>query len=162
MESTSMTAIEDLFTLFAINYDKMWLDTVPDPLTKQVKVQLWRNATKNFKPETIADAGQKILVKCETYPPRIGEFVKLCEEISKTNRYEEFDRSKLEQRAIDDMRATHDDKFRYTPENPQPPPSPLLAEYMAKERSEFKQQLDAKEWLKNIRENLNNKTRLTA
>lgn len=54
-----------------------------------------------------------------------------------------------------DDEKDHQAKHFYTEDNPQPPPSPLLAEYMAKENIDKKMSIeDAKEWFYKLRDSL--------
>jgi hypothetical protein len=82
--------INDVFVLYLSTYDKLWLDTIPDKRIEHVKKLNWMEALQNFKPETILRAAKEARLKSPTYPPRIGEIYILCDEFSRSNRYNEF------------------------------------------------------------------------
>lgn len=81
--------IDDIFLLFLSNYDRLWLDTIPDKRTEHMKRLNWIEALQNFKPETIMRAAKQARLNSPIFPPRIGEIYLLCDEFSKTNRYVE-------------------------------------------------------------------------
>jgi hypothetical protein len=54
--------------------------------------------------------------------------------------------------------ASTEPRFKYTADNPQPPASPLLTEYMRKNNIDKKMSVeDAKEWFNGLRESLRKK-----
>jgi len=54
-----------------------------------------------------------------------------------------------------DNQKTNGELFKYTEDDPQPPPSPLLAEYMAKNNIDKKMNLeDARKWFNGLRATL--------
>ncbi len=79
--------VDNVFILMMSNYDVMWADSMPDEYAVRLKKNLWFEHLSRFREETIMRAAKDIMIRCTTYPPRIGELVKLCEELSATNRY---------------------------------------------------------------------------
>jgi hypothetical protein len=82
--------LEDLFILLLSNYDLLWAETMPDEKSKHMKKMLWWEQLQNFNPDTILRSAKEIMIRCPTFPPRIGELVNLCDEFSKTNKYIEY------------------------------------------------------------------------
>lgn len=95
--------LEDVFILMLVNYDTLWLATISDERQKRMKKLLWLESLQKYNPETVMRAAKEIMLRCPTYPPRIGELCVLCEEFGRTNRYtalqlenhEEFKRAKM-------------------------------------------------------------------
>jgi len=81
--------IDDVFLLYLSTYDRLWLDTIPDKRVEHLKRLNWMEALQNFKPETIMRAAKQARLNNPTFPPRVGDVFLLCEEFSKTNRYNE-------------------------------------------------------------------------
>ena len=78
--------LNNLFLMFLSNYDRMWAETMPDENSTNFKKMLWLEHLQRFKEDTIMQAGKAVMINCATYPPRIGELVRLCEEFSAKNR----------------------------------------------------------------------------
>jgi len=67
--------------LFCANYGAVWLDTVNDERAELIKQCLWRDVIGVFNVDVIKQAAKEVLVKCPIYPPKVGEFYSVCQEI---------------------------------------------------------------------------------
>lgn len=73
--------IEDLFLFFLVNYENLWADSIEDDRARLVKKCLWRDMLINFPVEIIQRAAKEVLLTCPTYPPKVGEFHKVCQDL---------------------------------------------------------------------------------
>ena len=78
--------LNELFYAFALEYKNSWTNDMVSPQMQEDKKNIWLNALVRYRPETITKAGMEIL-RTEDYP-RLSKMCKMCDEISKTSRYE--------------------------------------------------------------------------
>jgi len=104
-----------LFRLFAVNYKTLWTDALLDEKMREANDFLWTHTFKDYAEDVIMAAAMSA-IKTYHYPPSIQQFSEI---VSSLNRNKNMD---VDARKRITGTVTHNTH----------PPSPLVAEYMAK------------------------------
>lgn len=84
--------IDDLFLFLSLSYEGHFLDSNADEVVSVVKKTAWFSELQRFKPETIQEASKRVIRKHPSYPPTLGEFCAICEEVFQVKRIPEYHR----------------------------------------------------------------------
>lgn len=82
--------LEDIFYRFLGNYSMQWENNAPTEGSKALRRHDWFTALNKFLPETIMRASELVLIRCPSFPPKIGEMVLVCEDLTPQQRYPEY------------------------------------------------------------------------
>ena len=78
--------LEEIFYKYALTYGKAWTTNIHSPMDLEALKTLYYNSLINFKPQTITRACDESLKRLDY--PSIKKLVEICDEFSKTNKYE--------------------------------------------------------------------------
>ncbi len=78
----------EVFYKFSLIYADAWSRNMPTEIEKQALMKLYFDALKNFKAETIQKAVDRHIALYKY--PELHQLFALCDEFSKTNRYNEL------------------------------------------------------------------------
>lgn len=98
MEPNFPKWVDDLFLKIALSYEGHFLDSTVNEVVDRGKKLAWQSELQRFKPETIMEASNRMVRKHPSYPPTLGEFCAICNEVFQVSRIPEHTRLEAQEK----------------------------------------------------------------